>query len=79
MRKDLKSLKALIVRKSSDCGYSLHQTNPNYQNLTRLEAIKAEAAQLRITNQMSGLQKVTINLWINSLENRYQGTVDDEC
>lgn len=79
MRKNLKSLKACIVRKSSDCGYSLHQANPNYQNLTRLEAIKAEAAQLRIKNQMSGFQTVSINLWIKSLENRYQREFNDEC
>ncbi|AIW17539.1 Transposase [Vibrio tubiashii] len=79
MRKDIRSLKALIVRKSSFCGYSLHHENPSYQNLTRLEAIKAEAAQLEITNQMSGLQKMAINHWVNSLENRYQGAFDDEC
>ena len=67
--KNLKAVKASIVRKSFECGYTLNHANPTYQNLSRIEALKAEVQEA--SNQLSECQKMIIDTWVNALEKRY--------
>ena len=73
-----KEIKAFLSKRADECGYLFDVNNPTYQNITRLEAIKAhyivlleETKPFHPSLKPSDEQRKEIEQWIADLEDSY--------
>lgn len=65
------NIKKMVISRSYACGYDLDKKQPSYMNISRIEAMKAEAVGLTEEGKSTIDQQVEIDFWIGKLERKF--------
>ncbi|HGS4591985.1 TPA: hypothetical protein ACMDO9_003333 [Vibrio cholerae] len=71
VQQKIESLKLLLLQRSEPLSYQLSKSNPFYQNLSRIEAIRAELAQAIERGEINQFDEAFLKHWINELEKEF--------
>nr|AKN38391.1 hypothetical protein [Vibrio splendidus]AKN40585.1 hypothetical protein [Enterovibrio norvegicus] len=68
VKQKIESLKLVLLQRSEPLSYQLSKSNHFYQNLSRIEAIRAEMAQAIENGEVNQFDEVFLKHWIDDLE-----------
>jgi len=68
---NIRRLKKAIIKHSEECGYTLNKSNEPYQNISRIESMKAHYQQIKTSENLDHEMSQSLEVWINNLARKF--------